>query len=94
MQAMMSFKTYISLTLRILATQNSAKSSVSLCYFINWIGNLAAIDGFASLYDLDAASYQKTYQDELDVNHLVNDDIFNGDKPLNLDKLFDTSENK
>jgi len=43
---------------------------------------------------LDAASYQKTYQDELDVNHLVNDDIFNGDKPLNLDKLFDTSENK
>jgi hypothetical protein len=54
------------------------------------IGNLAAIDVFATLGELDATEYQKTYQDNLDVQRLVGEDIFNGPKPLNLDKLFDS----
>lgn len=31
--------------------------------------------------------YEKTYQDRLDVSHLV-DDVFTGTKSLNLDKIF------
>ncbi len=54
------------------------------------LGNLAAIDVFATLGDVDATEYQKTYQDNLDVQRLVGEDIFNGAKPLKLDRLFDS----
>ena len=49
------------------------------------LGNLSAINCFATIYGQNP--YEKTYQDQLDVDHLVVDD-----KPLNLDKFFNAYE--
>ena len=49
------------------------------------IANLAAIDCFATIHGMN--QYQKTYQDNLDVPHLV-EDFFQDDRPFNIDKLF------
>ena len=49
------------------------------------LGNLAALDCYAILEAHNP--YEKTYQDDLDVNHLV-DDLYTGSKALNLDKIF------
>jgi hypothetical protein len=46
---------------------------------------LAALDCYVTIEGNNP--YEKTYQDKLDVPHLV-DDIFSGRKPLNLDKIF------
>ena len=54
---------------------------------ITSIVNLAALDCYATI-EGTRSPYQKTYQDKLDVNCLV-DDIFQKDKPFNLDKIFD-----
>ena len=47
--------------------------------------NLAALDCYVTIEGSNP--YEKTYQDKLDVPHLV-DDIFSGRKSLNLDKIF------
>lgn len=49
------------------------------------IGNLAALDCYVTIEGQNP--YEKTYQDKLDVPHLV-DDLFSGRKSLNLDKIF------
>ena len=49
--------------------------------------NLAALDCYATI-EGTRSPYQKTYQDKLDVNCLV-DDVFQKDKSFNLDKIFD-----
>ena len=49
--------------------------------------NLAALDCYATIEGMKSP-YQKTYQDKLDVNCLV-DDVFQKDKSFNLDKIFD-----
>mmetsp|Transcript_8321 Transcript_8321/g.6216 ORF Transcript_8321/g.6216 Transcript_8321/m.6216 type:complete len:81 (+) Transcript_8321:286-528(+) len=41
---------------------------------------------------MDSASYQKTYQDDLDVGCLVDEDIFKQRKSLNLERLFQQHE--
>jgi len=46
---------------------------------------LAALDCYVTIEGNNP--YEKTYQDKLDVPHLV-DDIFSGLKSLNLDKIF------
>jgi hypothetical protein len=46
---------------------------------------LAAIDCYVTLEGHNP--YEKTYQDDLDVPHLV-DDVFSASKGLNLDKIF------
>jgi len=47
-------------------------------------GNLAAIDGWATLES--PRYYEKTYQDEMEIKNLV--DGFDSHRPLNIDKLF------
>ena len=46
---------------------------------------MAALDCYVTIEGNNP--YEKTYQDKLDVPHLV-DDIFSGLKSLNLDKIF------
>ncbi len=47
--------------------------------------NLAALDCYATIEGI--TPYQKTYQDKLDVSHLVGD-MFQANKSFNLDKIF------
>lgn len=70
------------LTKSLVSHKNLADETIDDQFFC--IGNLAAIDCFATIYGQTA--YQKTYQDKLEVEKLVNDD-----RPLNIHKLF-TSE--
>lgn len=49
------------------------------------LDNLRAIDCYVTIEGPNP--YEKTYQDRLDVSHLV-DDVFTANKSLNLDKIF------
>ena len=61
----------------------------SKLFHLMYVGNLAAIDGIATLFGT-SNTYQKTYQDRLKVNQLVDDDIL--DCNPHLDKLFQSGE--
>ena len=51
--------------------------------------NLAAIDCYATIEGTNP--YEKTYQDKLDVDNLV--DVFAGGKSYNLNKIFEEENN-
>jgi hypothetical protein len=72
------------------ATMSTIRSIVSFIPPFNTLGNLAAIDCYATIYGQKL--YQKTYQDQLKVNQLCGD-VLSDNKPLNIDKLFRTDSN-
>lgn len=63
------------------------RNIVSFTFKLATTVNLAALDCYATI-EGTRSPYQKTYQDKLDVNCLV-DDVFQKDKSFNLDKIFD-----